>query len=44
VACFTYNYPTPIPGDFVTPKVVRRHIDTSTDQYELLKATAAPDI
>ena len=44
LACFTNNYPTPIPGDFVTPKVVRRHVDTSTDQYDLLKATAAPDI
>jgi len=44
LACFSNKYPTPVPQDFLSPKVVRRHVDTSTDQYETLKTPAAPEI
>ena len=33
-ACFTGNYPTPLPVDYATKKENQRHVDHSTAQYE----------
>jgi amidophosphoribosyltransferase len=39
LACFNDQYPTAVPQDFASSKAVRRHVDTSTDHYDLTKAS-----
>lgn len=39
VACFTNEYPTPVPVDFRSSRVTRRHIDTSTEPYGLMRTS-----
>ena len=34
LACFTDDYPTPTPADFISRRNNRRHVDTSTEAYD----------
>ena len=34
LACFTDDYPTPTPADFISRRNNRRHVDTSTESYD----------
>ncbi len=37
LACFNDQYPTPVPSAFMSSKIARRHVDTSTEPYDAIK-------
>jgi amidophosphoribosyltransferase len=44
LACFNNQYPTPVPQDFVSSRVSRRHVDTSTDQYDMIRTSVTTEL